>query len=192
MDRGIPTEQTLEQMRLAESPIHYLVGTPKGRLSQLEKSFLSKPWEQVRNQIDVKLLECEGEVYVLARSADRVTKERTMRRRRLKKLWKRLGELQRHNLSRDQPLLKIGAAKKEAGRVYGLVAVTLPVTDQTSPKPMRWVSRSSMTNCASSSNSLRRERAVMRNNACQLAAVAVIGCGGSWCGFTRKRTATSP
>jgi hypothetical protein len=121
-----------------------------------------------------------------------VTKERTMRRRRLKKLWKRLGELQRHNLSRDQPLLKIGAAKKEAGRVYGLVAVTLPVTDQTSPKPMRWVSRSSMTNCASSSNSLRRERAVMRNNACQLAAVAVIGCGGSWCGFTRKRTATSP
>ncbi len=54
-----------------------------------------------------------------------------MRRRRLKKLWKRLGELQRQNLSRDQLLLKIGAAKKEAGRVYGLVAVTLPVTDQT-------------------------------------------------------------
>ena len=53
-----------------------------------------------------------------------------MRRRCLKKLWKRLGELPRQNLSRDQLLLKIGAAKKEAGRVYGLVAVTLPATDQ--------------------------------------------------------------
>src|SRR5512134_2423778 len=123
MDRGIPTEETLERMRLAGSPIHYLVGTPKGRLGHLEKSFLSRPWEQVRDQVDVKLLECEGEVYILARSADRVTKERAMRRRRLKKLWKRLGELQRQDLSRDQLLLKIGAAKKEAGRVYGLVAV---------------------------------------------------------------------
>ena len=130
MDRGIPTEETLERMRLAGSPIHYLVGTPKGRLGHLEKSFLSRPWEQVRDQVDVKLLECEGEVYILARSADRVTKERAMRRRRLKKLWKRLGELQRQDLSRDQLLLKIGAAKKEAGRVYGLVAVKLPATDQ--------------------------------------------------------------
>jgi hypothetical protein len=32
MDRGIPTEQTLEQMRAAEPAINYLVGTPKGRL----------------------------------------------------------------------------------------------------------------------------------------------------------------
>jgi transposase len=130
MDRGIPTEETLHQMRTAQSPIHYLVGTPKGRLNQLEKSFLSKPWEQVRDRVDVKLLECEGEVYVLARSAERVTKERAMRRRRLKKLWKRLGDLQRQDLNRDQLLLKIGAAKKEAGRVYGLVAVTLPAANQ--------------------------------------------------------------
>ena len=107
------------------------MGTPKGRLSQLEKSFLSKPWEQVRDQVEVKLLECEGEVYVLARSAERVTKERAMRRRRLKKLWKRLGDLQRQDLNRDQLLLKLGAAKKEAGRVYGLVAVTLPAANQT-------------------------------------------------------------
>lgn len=31
MDRGIPTEETLAQMRASDSPVHYLVGTPKGR-----------------------------------------------------------------------------------------------------------------------------------------------------------------
>ena len=33
MDRGIPTEEILAEMRKADPPIHYLVGTPKGRLS---------------------------------------------------------------------------------------------------------------------------------------------------------------
>ncbi|MCP4947976.1 MAG: IS1634 family transposase, partial [Aestuariibacter sp.] len=98
MDRGIPTEEVLQEMRSAEQPIHYLVGTPKGRLSKMEKAFLSRPWEQVREGVDVKLLEKEGEVYVLAKSAGRVDKERSMRRRRLKKLWNRLHELQQQKL----------------------------------------------------------------------------------------------
>jgi hypothetical protein len=131
MDRGIPTEASLARMRAAKAPIHYLVGTPKGRLSQLEQDFLKRPWEEVRQSVQVKLLEKEGELYVLAQSADRVGKERAMRRRRLKKLWRRLGELRRQKkLSRDQLLLKLGAAKKEAGRAYGLVEISLPKTDQ--------------------------------------------------------------
>jgi len=130
MDRGIPTEEVLEEMRSAEQPIHYLVGTPKGRLTQLEKRFLGKPWEQVCDGVDVKLLEKDGEVYVLAKSAGRVDKERAMRRRRLKKLWYRLRELQQQTLSRDQLLIKLGAAKKEAGRAYYLVDVRLPDKDQ--------------------------------------------------------------
>lgn len=125
MDRGIPTEETLEKMRTAESPIQYLVGTPKGRLTKLEAGFLTKPWEKVRDQVDVKLLETDGEVYVLARSADRVNKERSMRRRRLKKLWKRPTELQQQNLNRDQLLIKIGAAKKDAGRDFDLITIDL-------------------------------------------------------------------
>ena len=48
MDRGIPTEETLEQMRTGDSPVHYLVGTPKGRLSKFEKKFLTLPWQAVR------------------------------------------------------------------------------------------------------------------------------------------------
>jgi transposase len=130
MDRGIPTEETLKTMREADPPIHYLVGTPKGRLSQLEKEFLKLPWEAVRDAVEVKLLDQEGELYVLARSAGRADKERSMRRRRLKKLLKRLHELQQQTLTRDQLLIKLGAAKKEAGRAYGLVDIRWPNNDQ--------------------------------------------------------------
>jgi len=130
MDRGIPTEATLASMRKAEVPVHYLVGTPKGRLSKLEQAFLTKPWSQVRESVDVKLLEQEGEIYILARSHGRMHKERAMRRRRLKRLWKRLGELQRQQLTRDQLLIKLGAAKTDAGRAWGLVDIDLPDVDQ--------------------------------------------------------------
>ena len=126
MDRGIPTEETLAQMRASATPVRYLVGTPKGRLSQLERELLGKPWTQVRESVTVKLLEQAEELYVLARSQDRVQKERAMRRRRLKRLLARLRELQTQQLTRDQLLMKIGAAKKEAGRAYALVAITVP------------------------------------------------------------------
>lgn len=126
MDRGIPTEEVLTNMRNAKQPISYLVGTPKGRLTKLEKSFLQKPWDQVRSEVKVKLLKQGDELYILARSAGRVNKERAMRKRRLKKLWKRLHELQKQNITRDTLLLKIGAAKKEAGRAYSLVQINLP------------------------------------------------------------------
>jgi len=129
MDRGIPTEETIEKMKNAESPVSYLIGTPKGRLTQMEKRFLSMPWEQVRKQVKVKLLDQEGEVYILVKSENRIIKERSMRQRRLKKLWKRLKELQQQKNNRDQLLLKIGAAKKEAGRSYCLVEINLPKPD---------------------------------------------------------------
>ena len=38
MDRGIPTEEVLDEMRHSDPPIKYLVGTPKGRLTRLEKA----------------------------------------------------------------------------------------------------------------------------------------------------------
>ena len=126
MDRGIPTEKTLQTMRETDPPIHYLVGTPKGRLTKLEKYFLEKPWQKVRDLVGVKLLEKGDELYVMARSDGRVNKERAMRRRRLKKLWSRLKEPQRQKLTRDALLLKIGAAKKEAGRSYFLVDIKFP------------------------------------------------------------------
>ena len=130
MDRGIPTEETLAKMRASSPPVSYLVGTPKGRLTALEKDFVGKPWSQAREAVSVKLLEQEGEVYILAKSEGRVLKERAMRRRKLKKFWARLKDLLKQAPSRDQLLLKIGAAQKEAGRAKSLVSVTLPKAGQ--------------------------------------------------------------
>ena len=129
MDRGIPTEDVLAEMRQSNPPVHYLVGTPKGRLSRLEKALLDKPWHDARPGVQVKLLAQDGEIYIFAESRNRVAKERAMRRRRLKKLWRRLGALRQQKLSRDQLLLKLGAAKKEAGHVYALVDIRLPGND---------------------------------------------------------------
>jgi transposase len=127
MDRGIPTEAVLEQMRRSDPPIHYLVGTPKGRLHQYEKELLEKPWQEVREGVQVKLLPQDGELYVLAQSTDRVNKERAMRRRQLKGLWARLKELrQMKKLQRDALLLKLGAAKQQFPKAWRLVVMRLP------------------------------------------------------------------
>lgn len=125
MDRGIPTETTLKEMR--EQGGKYLVGTPKGRLNKLEEALLSQPWRKARERVRVKLLEQGEEFYVYVESADRVTKERAMRRRRLKRLWKRLQELQQmKKQTRDELLMRLGAARKAAGRAWSLVTVRVP------------------------------------------------------------------
>src|ERR1700739_362280 len=132
MDRGIPTEAVLAEMRAAETPTHYLVGTPRGRLSQLQQEFLPKPWAEVREAVQVKMVEQDGELYILARSGARRDKEQAMRRRRLKKLMKRLHELRQQKLTRDQLLIKLGAARKEAGpAAWRIIDLGLPDKDQT-------------------------------------------------------------
>lgn len=131
MDRGIPTEETLEQMRRSDPPVHYLVGTPKGRLSKLEAALTEFPWQKVREGITVKLLRQEGECYVFAQSASRIGKERAMRRRQLKQLWKRLPELrQMKHLKRDDLLMKLGAARQQWPSAWRLVALRVPKKDE--------------------------------------------------------------
>jgi transposase len=130
MDRGIPTEEALAEMRQSDPPIHYLVGTPKGRLTQYEQQLLERPWQVVREGVQVKLLPQEQELYVLAQSDDRVNKERAMRCRQLKGLVKRLKELQSMELSRDQLLLKLGAAKSQFPAAWRLVATQVPQEGQ--------------------------------------------------------------
>jgi hypothetical protein len=93
MDRGIPTEEVLAEMRAADPPVLYLVGTPKGRLAKLEQALLALPWHVVRQGVEVKPLPQGQEVYVLAQSRTRIHKERAMRRRQLKRLWARLKRL---------------------------------------------------------------------------------------------------
>ena len=125
MDRGIPTEAVLEEMRRADPPVFYLVGTPKGRLKRLQQDLLGKPWAKARAGVQVKLLPQDGELYVFAESRDRVAKERAMRRRQLKWLWARLAQLSSMRLTREALLMKLGAARAKAPTAWRLVEVKL-------------------------------------------------------------------
>ena len=125
MDRGVPTEAVLAEMRASDPPVQYLVGTPKGRLNRLEKHLIEKPWRKAREGVEVKLLAQDEELYVFAQSADRVAKERAMRRRQLKWLWARLGKLAAMNVSYEEKLMKLGAARSKAPTAWRLVDVSL-------------------------------------------------------------------
>ena len=123
MDRGIPTEAVLEEMRRSDPPVLYLVGTPKGRLSRLEQDLVAKPWREAREGVRVKLLPQDGEVYVFAESRDRVAKERAMRRRQLKWLCARLKQLAAMQMTCEELLMKLGAARAKAPTAWRLIEV---------------------------------------------------------------------
>ena len=128
MDRGIPTEEVLGQMRTSDPPVQYVVGTPKGRLTALERALLEKPWQQARPDVRVKLLAQDAELYVFAESCDRIAKERGMRRRQLKWLWRRLKQLSTMaNLTREGLLMKLGAAQSKAPAAWRLVTLEMAV-----------------------------------------------------------------
>jgi transposase len=130
MDRGVPSEAILKDMRSPERQTFYLVGTPKSRISQHEKKWLDLPWQKVRDSVQVKLYEHEGELYVLAKSGGRQAKEIAMRRKRLARLLRKLRAMRKSLPKRDQLLLRIGAAKKEAGRAFGFVKIQMPSAGQ--------------------------------------------------------------
>ena len=73
-----------------------------------------------------KLLAQDGELYVFAESRDRVAKERSMRRRQLKWLWARLKKLSTMRLTRDELLMKLGAARTKAPAAWRLIEVEVP------------------------------------------------------------------
>src|SRR3981189_2383631 len=125
MDRGVPTEAVLAEMRNSDPPVQYLVGTPKGRLSRLENNLLEKPWQDAREGVKVKLLAEDGELYVFAQSDDRVSKERAMRRRQLKWLWKRLRQIATMEISREELLIKLGGGGSKAPAAWRLVDVEI-------------------------------------------------------------------
>ena len=126
MDRGIPTEAVLEEMRNSDRQIFYLVGTPRSKIRQYEKKWLDRSWQKVRESVEVKLWAEAGELYVLAKSEGRRLKETAMRRKKLARLLRKLRAMQRSGPRRDQLLLRIGAARKEAGSAFRFLQVQLP------------------------------------------------------------------
>ena len=130
MDRGVPSEAILKDMRDPQRQTFYLVGTPKSKINQHEKKWLDLPWQKVRDSVEVKLYEHEGELYVLAKSGGRQAKENAMRRKRLARLLRKLRAMRKSLPKRDQLLLRIGAARKEAGRAFGFVKIQMPAARQ--------------------------------------------------------------
>jgi len=130
MDRGVPTEAVLQEMRAADRQMFYLVGTPKARVTKYEKQWLELPWQKVRESVEVKLFSQDGELYVLAKSEGRQQKEIAIRRKKLARLLRKLRRMRKSLPKRDQLLLRIGAAKKEAGRAFGFVKIRVPGKDE--------------------------------------------------------------
>ena len=126
MDRGIPTEAVLTEMRNARHQTFYLVGTSRAKIKQYEKKWLELPWQKVRDSVDVKLFAQEGELYVLAKSEGRQAKEIAIRRKKLARLLRKLRAMRRSCPKRDQLLMRVGAAKTDVGRAFGFVKINLP------------------------------------------------------------------
>lgn len=140
MDRGIPTEETLKEMRESKYPVHYLVGTPRGQLNRHEAALSEKSWHKVREKVRVKFITKDKELFILAESDDRRKKERGIRLGKLGRLISRLKELRvQKTITRDKLLKKIGAAEKDAGRFARLVNITIPeINDPINEETFFW------------------------------------------------------
>ena len=125
MDRGIPTEAILREMRTSRPETFYLVGTSRARVKKYEQKWLELPWHKVRESVEVKLFAEDGELYVLAKSAGRQAKEIAIRRKKLARLLRKLRAMRRSCPKRDQLLMRVGAAKTDVGRAFGFVKINL-------------------------------------------------------------------
>jgi len=129
MDRGIPTEEQLKNLRASNPEVKYLVGTPRARVKATRDKWESHPWSKVRDTVEVKLFKEDDELYVVARSDGRQQKEIAIRRKKLARLlWTLRG--MRKETSRDRLLMRWGAAKSAAGRAVSMVEVKLPEKEQ--------------------------------------------------------------
>ena len=129
MDRGIPTEEQLAEMRASDPPVRYLVGTPRPRVKATRARWENLPWQKVQGTVEVKLFRQDNELYVVAKSDGRRRKEIAIRRKKLARLLWTLRGMRREK-SRDRLLQRLGAARQKAGRSARFVQVQLPAADQ--------------------------------------------------------------
>lgn len=124
MDRGIPTEDVLSQMR--DENIQYLVGTPRAMLNKFEDKLVDLDWKQANDNVAVKLLAEDNELYVLAKSKDRRAKERAIRKHKLRKYLQGLARLRKNCRNRDRLLERLGALKQQAGKSIKCIELIIP------------------------------------------------------------------
>jgi hypothetical protein len=116
-------------MRTTRQETFYLVGTSRSKIREYEKQWLELPWQKVRESVEVKLFARDDELYVLAKSQGRQAKEMAMRRKKLARLLRKLRAM-RSCPKRDRLLMRVGAAKTDAGRAFGFVKINLPQANQ--------------------------------------------------------------
>ena len=119
MDRGMVSEENIDFLR--ERGAQYLVGTPKAQLRRFEAALLEEQnWQQVRPDVDVKLLpHPDGlgrEQFVLCRSQARREKEKAMLARQEQRLWQKLLEMDQSLQKRPAPAERI---ERRVGRWLG-------------------------------------------------------------------------
>jgi len=123
MDRGIPTEAVLDYMR--DHGIDYLVGTPRKLLDEFQKELSVKDWHDVNDSVRIKHVEKDGECYVLAKSKDRMAKERAMRKRKLRQYLEGLEKLKSYR-DYDRFMKRLGVLESQAGVCRKCVTLAIP------------------------------------------------------------------
>jgi hypothetical protein len=107
---------------LASSPISFLERLWACRVLRTDRAVgCSYPTVSV----EVKLFSKDGELYVLAKSEGHRAKELAIRRKKLARLLWKLHAMRLHPPSRVQLLLRIGAARKDAGRAAKFVILKI-------------------------------------------------------------------
>ena len=141
MDRGVPSENTLAEMR--KDGYRYLVGAPRGHLKVIGKKLDEAPWEQVQDGISVKVAKAAdgtGDTFVLTKSTARSLKETAMRVKKIRgamktlramderlgrSKWRRI-EPSKRGLGRDELIARLAVAETKAGRAWRMIDVTIP------------------------------------------------------------------
>ena len=137
MDRGVPTEEQLKELREKHPEVKYLVGTPRSQIRSTQPVWEKLAWKRVRDTVEVKSFTQSGELYVVAKSDGRRLKEMAMRRRKLTTLLRALRAM-RWEKSRDRLLMRIGAAKAKAKGAKGYVSISVPpIGEELTPKNIR-------------------------------------------------------
>jgi transposase len=133
-DRGIVSEENLRRLRQHQG--QYLVGTPRSKLKQFERELLAGDWNQVREDVEVKLVPVPGgeETYLLCRSAARKEKEKAIRSRFSASLEKALAGLEKQIRTgklkdRNKIERRLGAIRARHARVTDLYSTQVVETE---------------------------------------------------------------
>ena len=140
-DRGVVSEENLAALRRHGG--QYLVGTPRSKLKRFEQELLQGGWEQVRPDVEVKLVPTpQGEeTYILCRSTARQAKEEAIHSRFSQRMEKALQALQKRvseGKLKDRNKIERRVGKIEARHPQVADLYEVKVTEKAGPVASEW------------------------------------------------------